>query len=276
MNSFELDYKDLLSKVLNTGILRSSRAGDTVALFGQTLTISDMRRGLFPIVTSRQVYFLPVMAELYCFLKGTDKLQDFIDAGCNYWTDNAKAWEPNQLLQVEHMTVGPIYGVQWRKWFKNDWIQIDQLEQLVTSIRHNPYGRRHVVTAWRPDELEDMCLPPCHIMFQCCVAHDRISMIVYMRSVDLCLGLPSDIVLYAALLQLICNETNYMPGDLTFMLGDAHIYTNHTDLLALQLHRDIHALPHYGLKSTLETFKPSNLVLYEYRHNAPIRYPLNI
>lgn len=275
MNSFEDNYFTLAEHVLDFGNTRESRVGGTVSIFGATLHIGDLRHNRFPIITTRQIHYRPVMGELACFLKGSDRLQDFIDAGCNYWTPNAEAWFANKGLKREEMSVGVIYGVQWRNWQYGDG-STDQLQSLVNGIKKDPHSRRHVVTAWQPAELADMCLPPCHILFQCYVDADHLSMCVYMRSVDICLGLPSDVVLYAALLKLICNETGYHAGDLIFLLGDAHIYINHIGNLRDQLRKSPVDLPHYELESTLSTFQPDDLELIDYTFKRGITYDLNI
>lgn len=276
MNKFEHAYLKLAEDILDYGITRPSRAGGTTGVFGAILRIEDLRDSRFPILTTRQMHLRPVMGELYCFLKGTDKLQDFIDAGCNYWTPNAEAWFNNKGLKREEMTVGPIYGVQWRNWRGLNDRCIDQMQKLVEGITTDPFGRRHVVTAWDPAELHEMCLPPCHILFQCYVEKDHLSMCVYMRSVDICLGLPSDIILYAALLKLIANTTGYRPGDLTFLMGDAHIYVNHIQELRDQINKTPCALPMYTLLTELDNFKPDDLELEEYTFKRGIRYELNI
>ena len=276
MNKFERSYFTLAEHVLDFGNKRPSRAGGTISIFGCSLYIPDMRENRFPIVTTRQIHYRPVMGELACFLKGTDKLQDFIDAGCNYWTPNTEVWFKNRGLSREQMTVGSIYGVQWRNWRGGGDQPVDQLKNLINTIKSDPYGRRHIVVAWQPAELEDMCLPPCHILFQCYVSSNFLSMCVYMRSVDVCLGLPSDIILYAALLKLIANETGYHPGDLIFLLGDTHIYANHVEELRDQLNKTPCDLPLYKLGTTVDTFKPSDLELEDYTFKRGINYELNL
>lgn len=276
MNKFEDNYFTLAEHVLDFGNVRPSRVGSTVSIFGCTLHIKDLSENRFPIMTTRQIHVHPIMGELACFLKGTDKLQDFIDAGCNYWTPNAEAWFENKGLTRDKMSVGVIYGVQWRNWQSGGEESLDQLHALVNGIKEDPHGRRHVVTAWQPGELADMCLPPCHILFQCYVEGNRLSMCVYMRSVDICLGLPTDIVLYATLLKLICNETSYHPGNLIFLMGDAHIYTNHISSLKDQLRKGSCDLPEFKLTSTIDTFKPGDLELLDYTFKRGITYELNI
>jgi thymidylate synthase len=272
MNQFETDYLALLKKVYTLGFDRPSRSGDTRALFGQTLEIECLKDGKFPLLTTRQIYCKPIMGELFCFINGLHKLEDFKKAGCNYWTSTAKAWEMNQSVPEEEMSLGRIYGVQWRDWGSGT----DQLARLVEGLKADPFGRRHIVTAWKPDELTEMCLPPCHILFQCYIADHYVSMIVYMRSVDLCLGLPSDIVLYSALLQMISNEIGVDVGTLTFMLGDTHIYHNHFDQLKEQLIRGTTDLPMYNLPVDLDEFTPYSLEILDYNPQEGLHYALNL
>lgn len=192
----ETAYLDLLEDVLLRGKPTPSRAGETLSTFGNMLTL-DMLDRKFPLVLTRRVYPMQVLAELECFIKGTSRLSDFVDAGCNYWTLNAQAWRPGENM------VGRIYGVQWRHWRRQDGEEIDQLVNLVEGLRDDPYGRRHILTAWNPGELAEMCLPPCHVMAQFNLSGAELDCLVTMRSVDLCLGLPSDMILYGMLLYLV-------------------------------------------------------------------------
>lgn len=279
MNKFEHAYLELVEDVLAMGEGRPSRVGGTRSLFAQILTISDMENGHFPIVTTRQMFPRPIMGELFSFLQGYSDLSSFKAAGCNYWDQNAKAWIGNRGVAPENWSLGRVYGVQWRFW-KSTEISgyYDQIEQLVKGIDNDPFGRRHIVTAWNPGELEQMCLPPCHTMFQCYVGTDNsLSMAVTMRSVDLMLGLPADIILYAALLRLICNSTAapLHPGELSFMLGDAHIYENHLQEAKIQVARVPLNLPEYKLDSDLNSFMPNDLELVGYEHHKRLAYELN-
>lgn len=276
MNDYENDYRHLLEKVREFGEYRPSRAGETIGLFGEMLKISTLRYGKFPVLTTRKMFVRPIAAELECFLKGTQWLEDFKNAGCNYWDANAKAWWRNQGDPTKEMSLGRIYGVQWRRWL-SDVAEHDQIEALIDGLTKDEYGRRHVVTAWRPDELGEMCLPPCHIMFQCYMGVDgHLSMTIYMRSVDLCIGLPADVVLYATLLALIANEVRAKPGDLIFMLGDTHIYTNHLSKWIEQARRTPGDLPTYTLNSLTTAFVADQLQLHDYNPQEAIKYEFNL
>jgi thymidylate synthase len=228
----------------------------------------------FPLLTTRAVPYRGVLGELAAFIEGTSSLSRFKELGCNYWDGNAEAWAPGQD------TVGRIYGVQWRDWRNGD-RSIDQLKRLVEGLISRPYDRRHILTAWNPGELEEMCLPPCHIFaqFYRSSVSSRLDCTVYMRSVDLCLGLPADLVLYAMLLTLIAEETKLHPGMLIFMLGDAHIYENHLDSWKIQRSREPHSdLPkaHFPAGMGLWNFDPTQVSFVGYHPEPNIKYELNV
>jgi thymidylate synthase len=215
-----------------------------------------------------------VWGELAAFLKGATYLSEFKKLGCNYWDANAKAWPPNAGVPPEEMRVGKVYGSQWRS-FNG----IDQLEALVDGLHTDPTGRRHLLTTYNPAELHMGCLPPCHLMAQFNVTPDHcLDCCVYMRSVDLCLGLPSDVILYATLVELLCNEPSFAPGKLVFMFGDTHIYENHVDNWLFQQRRRTHPLPFLRLEPGLSVFNFNNtgITLNGYEHNDAIPYNFNV
>ena len=277
MSTFEQDYCNLVTKAVMQGALRQSRVGFTRSLFGTTLQIDCLEQGHFPILTQRKIFTIGVLGELAAFLLGAEDLQAFKDAGCNYWDANAAAWAPNKGVPVAEQRVGRIYGAQWRAW---PGVQgtMDQVEALVRGLQQDPYSRRHLLTTYNPAELSEGCLPPCHLLAQFNVRTSReLDCIVTMRSVDLCLGLPSDIILYATLLLLLCNETGYTPGKLTFMLGDTHIYCNHIDQFQVHTQRPMHPLPTFKFKasSSINNFVATDLELISYQHSGVLSYALN-
>lgn len=274
MSTFELAYCKLVSDVLKNGDVRPSRVGNTISIFGAMLSIDCMEQGHFPILTQRKIFTTGVLSELAAFLRGAVTVQEFKDFGCNYWDANAAKWAPNIGLPAAEHIVGKIYGYQWRRWAD----YLDQIKILVKSLRTEPYSRRHLLTTYDPAALEDMCLPPCHLLAQFNMRKSRqLDCAVTMRSVDLCLGLPSDIVLYATLLLLVCNETGCIPGKLTFMLGDAHVYENHMPLVPQQFLRGMHPLPTFRLNTTatLDNFVAEDLELNNYIHSGVLLYALN-
>lgn len=276
-NKFETEYKALVTRVIDTGDTRPSRVGTTKSVFATALKIRDLNFELFPVITGRKMYVKPVLGELAAFLAGAETLQEFKDFGCNYWDANAAEWAGNLGLAPKDHLVGRIYGVQWRQWNK----QLDQLSALISSLKTDPFSRRHILTTWNPSELPRMCLPPCHLLaqFQVIDVHDTrfLDCIVTMRSVDLCLGLPSDIVLYSTLLILIAQTCGMRPGNLTFMMGDSHVYENHITTWYQQEAAPVYDLPTYALDpaATLDNFHPEMLTLLDYVHGPALKYALN-
>ena len=274
MRHYEAGYCALVDSVIINGSTRTTRAGSTHQLFGTQLTIDCMESGYFPILTQRQIFYKGVFGELAAFLRGATELKEFKELGCNYWDMNAKAWPTNKGRKDDDMSVGLIYGAQWRNWEG----KLDQIKELIEGIKTNAWSRRHILTTWNPGEIEDMCLPPCHLLAQFNVRADgRLDVCVTMRSVDLILGLPSDVVLYAGLLLLICRETGYAPGKIIFQMGDTHIYTNHLVQWAKQRLATKYVLPTWDLyECDVDSFHPRDLVLVNYKHGDKLDYSFNV
>ncbi len=277
MNHWEASYTGLCEWVLKCGHLQPSRAGDTIATVGQNLTIS-MSQHHFPLLTTRRMYYKPVFGELAVFLRGFTNNGAFMEFGCNYWTTNARAFPPNRdVVSDADLELGPIYGKQWRNFGG-----IDQIAVCRGLLMHDPYTRRAVVTAMNPAEEHLMCLPPCHTNFQFCVVGDRLDLCVYMRSVDLCLGLPSDIALYYALLILMASDTGYAVGKLHFSFGNAHIYKSHFKNLEIQLERiskrppTWYLRPQESMRNYTDNFMPDDLVIEDYNPQERINYELAV
>jgi thymidylate synthase len=275
ISKYEQAYRDLVDSVAYAGFYRTSRAGNTKSIFGAVLRISSLHYGQFPILTARKIFYKPVLGELTAFLKGATDLGTFKEYGCNYWDANAAAWDMNEGLPQVTQSVGQIYGAQWRAWQSND---LDQLQKLIDGIYDNPYSRRHLLTTYDPSETWQ-CLPPCHLLAQFNVtSNNHLDCIVYMRSVDLCLGLPSDVILYATLLLIIAKQTKLAPGNLTFMMGDTHIYENHLETWEIQRMEQCHELPTYYLDpgATIDNFDPDYFQLIDYTHGDKLAYPFNV
>lgn len=273
MNNFEPKYLDLITRIFKYGQMRPSRVGNTCQVFGATLTISDTLHGKFPILTTRKMFPVGVWGELAAFLRGATMLEEYKAWGCNYWDDNAYRWEANRNRPAHEWQVGNIYGAQWRKFGKHG---IDQIDVLLEGLTRDPHGRRHLLTTYDPSTLNEACLPPCHLLTQFNVNHDCLDAIVYMRSVDVCLGLPADIILYATLLALVAQQTGYRVGRLIFMFGDTHIYVRHSEAAMRQVERTPLQLPSYWLspEATLDNFEPKHITLEDYQHDEPIKYEL--
>lgn len=273
--NYERDYNALVDYTASTGEPRLSRAGSTRSTFGMILRIDSLPKGTFPILTARKMFYKPVLGELAAFLKGATDIRTFKEFGCNYWDANASRWSANFGKPKEDWEVGQVYGAQWRNWRRQGY---DQLKVLIYELRTNPFSRRHVLTTYDPEETY-ACLPPCHLMAQFNVTiTGNLDCVVYMRSVDLCLGLPSDVVLYAALMLVICNEVDLKPGTLTFMLGDTHIYENHLDIWGHHGSLPVYPAPKFNLDkiATIDNFCPEFLDLLDYEHGDKLDYPFNV
>lgn len=273
MTILDQAYRRLVADVLQYGHKRPSRVGETISLPGQSLTAAPVADE-FPILTTRKIYTKGIIGELAAFIQGATTLQAFRDFSCNYWDHNAKQWPPNEGVPPEVQSVGRIYGAQWRRWGRTG---LDQLQSLIDGIKTDAYGRRHIMTTWNPEELDGMCLPPCHLLVQFYVRDNAIDAIIYMRSVDLALGLPSDLVLYGALLMLVAKAVDLPPGRLYFQFGDAHVYVAHLEQLKEQQKRvNARCRPKAHLKpgTDIFSFTPDQFTLHNYEPMEPISYVL--
>jgi thymidylate synthase len=225
-------YLDLLDHVLNKGYLKSDRTGTgTISVFGYQMRF-DLQEG-FPLLTTKKLHLRSIIHELLWFLKGSTNVQYLRENGVTIWDEWAK---PDGEL-------GPVYGYQWRSWSRPNGTHVDQIANVVESIKNNPDSRRHIVSAWNVGELDKMALPPCHLLFQFYVAGGRLSCQMYQRSCDIFLGVPFNIASYALLTIMIAQVTGLQAGEFVHTLGDAHIYLNHLDQVKLQLTRTPFKLP---------------------------------
>jgi thymidylate synthase len=225
-------YLKLLSDILEHGTDKSDRTGTgTRSLFGYQMRF-DLSRG-FPLLTTKKLHIKSIVYELLWFLRGETNVRWLQERGVRIWNEWAD----------ENGDLGPVYGSQWRSWPAPDGRHIDQIANLVESIRTKPDSRRHIVSAWNPAEVDEMALPPCHCLFQFYVANGRLSCQLYQRSGDTFLGVPFNIASYALLTHMIAQVTGYEPGDFVHTLGDAHLYSNHFEQARLQLTREPRPLP---------------------------------
>jgi len=216
-------YETLLSHVLHWGVPRPDRTGTgTLSVFGAQLRY-DISRSL-PLITTKKVHWNSVVGELLWFLSGSTNVRDLQKMGVSIWDEWAD----------ENGDLGPIYGHQWRDWGASEHsFGVDQIKNVVESIRKDPFGRRHIVSAWNPQDLGDMALPPCHVLFQFYVHADehgkpeRLSCQLYQRSADLFLGVPFNIASYSLLTYIIAHHTGLTPQDFVWTGGDVHLYKNH-------------------------------------------------
>ncbi len=288
-------YLHLMQEILDNGIKQSNRTGiDTYTLPGAMLKF-DLRDG-FPAVTTKRLAFNAVKGELIAFLEGTDRLSRFKELGCNVWdaNANAEAWRSNSHF-VSPEYLGRIYGQQWRDWTAEESdchrVGIDQIAIALDTLRNNPHSRRIIVNAWNAAELDQACLPPCHVLFQLLPHVDSkvLHMTMYQRSCDMFLGVPFNIASYALLLELFAAWSGYTAGTLTMFLADAHIYENHVDQVREQLAREpmelckldiADTLPENHTEASLQTLlkflDPKFVHLTNYQSHAAIKAPMAV
>lgn len=270
-------YRRLIESILRIGAPRQSRAGNTISYFGTAIVTDNYSE--FPLLTTRKIHTKGIVGELAAFLTGSTLLSTFKENGCNYWDANAAAWPANAGLPIDAHKVGRIYGTQWRSWRGQNLTTYDQMEAFVKGIKADPFGRRHILTTWNPGDLSEMCLPPCHLLAQFYVRGRRLDCLVFMRSVDLALGLPSDLVLYGLLQRLVAQACNLESGLLNFHFGDTHIYENHVDQLQEQIARTPYETAKIELdpNATPFNFSPTAVEFIDYKYQEPeIKYALNV
>ncbi|MDP3316346.1 MAG: thymidylate synthase [Devosia sp.] len=225
-------YHDLLHDVLDNGTDRSDRTGTgTRSVFGRQARW-DLSEG-FPLVTTKKLHIKSIIYELLWFLRGETNVRWLQERGVRIWNEWAD----------ENGDLGPVYGSQWRSWPDGRGGTIDQIANVVQSIKTKPDSRRHIVTAWNPAEVDDMALPPCHCLFQFYVADGKLSCQLYQRSADLFLGVPFNIASYALLTHMMAQVTGLQPGEFVHSFGDLHLYHNHFEQARLQLTRTPKPLP---------------------------------
>lgn len=296
-------YHEALQQVLDNGSQKQDRTGvGTISLFGMQQRY-DLSRG-FPAVTTKKLAWKSVVSELLWFIEGSGdekRLREILHGSrdsekSTIWTANATApyWKPKSKYEGD---LGRVYGVQWRHWrtirdvkagsFKDEFgtyyringgtqiVEVDQLQQLIEGIKKDPHGRRHILSAWNPGELEAMALPPCHTFAQFYVSADnRLSCQMYQRSCDMFLGVPFNIASYSLLTHLIAQVCNLDVGEFVHVLGDAHIYLNHVEQVKEQLQREPFPAPTLWLNPDIKDitkFTMSDIRLDGYESHGPIK-----
>jgi thymidylate synthase len=263
----ERQYLDLLADILANGVLREDRTGvGTLGVFGRQMRF-DLDRG-FPLLTTKKLHFKSIALELLWFLRGDTNIGWLKERGVSIWDEWA---DPAGDL-------GPVYGKQWRSWAAPDGRVIDQIAQVIQSIRDNPSSRRHIVTAWNPADIDDMALPPCHCLFQFFVAEGRLSCQLYQRSADVFLGVPFNIASYALLTLMVAAATGLKPGEFVHTFGDAHLYLNHVEQAKRQLRREPLPFPQLTLaaKTDLFAFDYDDIRLEGYAAHPAIKAPIAV
>lgn len=313
----EQAYLDLCKKVLADGTEKSDRTNTgTKSLFGHQMRF-DLQKG-FPLLTTKRVPFRLIVTELLWFIKGDTNIRYLLQHNNNIWNEWAfKKWVESDAYNGPDMTdfgiratkdeqfkleydrqmekfkqlileddqfasqfgdLGSVYGSQWRAWKTSQGDTIDQLKDVINQIKNNPDSRRLIVSAWNPEDVPTMALPPCHTMFQFYVADGKLSCQLYQRSGDIFLGIPFNIASYALLTSLIANECGLEVGEFIHTLGDAHIYSNHIDQVKTQLERSPRALPTLRLPQDKSVFdiELEDIQLENYEPHPAIKAPVAV
>lgn len=261
-------YHDLLNHVLAHGVNKEDRTGTgTRSVFGYQMRF-DLAE-TFPLLTTKKVHLKSILHELLWFLKGSTNIAYLKENGVSIWDEWADA-EGN---------LGPIYGYQWRNWPAPDGSHIDQIAEVLHTLKTNPDSRRIIVSAWNVGQISQMKLPPCHAFFQFYVADGRLSCQLYQRSADIFLGVPFNIASYALLTLMMAQVSGLKPGEFVHTLGDAHIYLNHLEQVNLQLSRDLRPLPTMRLNpavTDLFAFKFDDFTLEGYDPHPGIKAPVAV
>lgn len=261
-------YLDLLDRVLKEGAEKGDRTGTgTISVFGHQMRF-NLEDG-FPCLTTKKLHLKSIIYELLWFLKGDTNIKYLQDNGVRIWNEWAD----------ENGDLGHIYGYQWRSWPDYQGGHIDQITEVINTIKNNPNSRRILVSAWNVADIDNMNLPPCHILFQFYVANGKLSMQLYQRSADIFLGVPFNIASYSLLLLMMAQVTGLKPGEFVHTLGDAHIYLNHLEQVKLQLSREPRPLPKMKINPDVKDlfdFKFEDFELTDYNPHPHIKGTVSV
>lgn len=261
-------YIDLCKLVLSEGTQKGDRTGTgTLSYFGHQMRF-DLANG-FPMLTTKKLHLKSIIHELIWFLKGSTNVAYLQENGVRIWNEWAK----------ENGELGPVYGYQWRSWPDANGQYIDQIARVIADIKSNPNSRRHIVSAWNVGQIDEMALPPCHLLFQFYVADGKLSCQLYQRSADLFLGVPFNIASYALLTMMVAHVTGLKPGTFVHTLGDVHIYNNHLDQVNLQISREPLTLPNMIINQdvkSIDDFKFEDFTLVNYTSHPHIKGDISV
>ncbi len=261
-------YEDLLRHVYFHGADKGDRTGTgTKSVFGHQMRF-DLSEG-FPLVTTKKVHLKSIILELLWFLRGDSNVRWLQERGCTIWDEWA----------AEDGSLGPVYGVQWRSWPTPGGGHIDQIQQVIDTLKTNPDSRRILVSAWNVAELDQMALMPCHALFQFYVAGGKLSCQLYQRSADIFLGVPFNIASYALLTHMLAQQCDLQVGDFIWTGGDCHLYNNHMEQVQTQLARVPYPYPTLHIARRPESLFDYTLEDFEvrdYRHHSPIKAPVAV
>lgn len=303
-------YLKLLRDIRDNGELKGDRTGTgTKSVFGRQVRY-NLSEG-FPAVTTKKLYFNSVVHELLWFLKGTGNIEYLAQNNVHIWDEwpyknyliknnldvpeiNSQEWRDGMKIFIEKVAtdhdfasqwgdLGPVYGVQWRRWPDGKGDEIDQIAQAIETVKNNPNSRRNIVTAWNPAEIDAIAsaggLPPCHSLFQLNVRGDKLDLHLCQRSADTFLGVPFNVASYSLLLAMLAQVTGKQAGEFVHTLADTHIYTNHFDQVEEQLSREPLALPKLELNpkiQNIDDFTFSDINLVDYQSHPPIKAPIAV
>ncbi len=261
-------YLDLLQRVLDEGVEKTDRTGTgTISIFGHQARF-NLNDG-FPVLTTKKLHLKSIIHELLWFLKGDTNIKYLNDNGVRIWNEWAD----------EDGDLGHIYGYQWRSWPDYNGEHIDQISEVVETIKNNPDSRRIIVSSWNVADLKNMNLPPCHAFFQFYVADGKLSLQLYQRSADIFLGVPFNIASYSLLLMMMAQVTNLKVGDFIHTFGDAHIYSNHLEQVKLQLSREPRSLPKMKINPDVKSifdFQYEDFELVDYNPHPHIKGEVSV
>ena len=256
-------YLNLMKEALENGTQKHDRTGTgTLSIFGYQMRF-NLQKG-FPIITTKKLHLKSIIHELIWFLSGDTNIKYLKDNGVSIWDEWAD----------KNGNLGPVYGLQWRNWPKQGGGYIDQITQIIHTIKNNPDSRRIIVSAWNVADIENMALPPCHAFFQFYVAEGKLSCQLYQRSADIFLGVPFNIASYALLTMMVAQVCGLQPGDFIHTLGDAHLYNNHLKQAELQLLRVPKPLPKMQINPKVKNifdFKYEDFTLIDYQAHPHIK-----
>lgn len=260
-------YLSFLRHILTQGTQKMDRTGTgTISTFGYQMRF-DLQQG-FPLITTKKIHLKSVICELLWFLRGDTNIDYLRQHGVSIWD----AWADAQG------ELGPIYGYQWRSW-PSERGPIDQLQQLITNLQSQPDSRRHIISAWNVGQIQEMALPPCHVLFQFYVAKGQLSCQLYQRSADVFLGVPFNIASYALLTHLIAKQCGYQVGEFIWTGGDCHIYVNHLSQVELQLSRAPYQLPTLTIlhdRPSIFEHEVTDFAFNHYQHHPAIKAPIAV
>jgi thymidylate synthase len=261
-------YHDLLRLVLEEGVARSDRTGTgTLSIFGAQARF-DLREH-FPLLTTKKLHLKSIIYELLWFLRGETNVQYLNKHDVTIWNE----WADDQG------NLGRVYGAQWRDWRGANGIRVDQIEKVISEIKENPSSRRLIVSAWNPAEIDQMALPPCHVLFQFYVNDDELSCQLYQRSADLFLGVPFNIASYSLLTMMMAQVCGLQAGDFVHTFGDLHLYQNHLEQAREQLNRECRPLPRMKLNPRVKNigdFRFEDFELLNYNPHPSIKAPIAV